>query len=149
VALPRLIDAQRDARVAKTNAIYGSFRSASTLARARCELDLAAGGAPTGSDCRSTPAVVMMDGHPVRMANHFPTATADGIDVAADVNLAADSLTASNGTDTNSLGMSVPSRTFKVSGGGTPNGCRVTYLEAGLKGAVVVSAEVNVATDGC
>jgi prepilin-type N-terminal cleavage/methylation domain-containing protein len=28
VALPRLIDAQRDARVAKANAIYGSMRSA-------------------------------------------------------------------------------------------------------------------------
>ena len=54
-----------------------------------------------------------------------------------------------NGTDTNSLGMSVPSRTFKVSGGGTPNSCRVTYLEAGLKGSSVVGAEVSVATDGC
>ena len=149
VALPRLIDAQRDARVAKANAIYGSFRSAATLARARCELDLSGGSAPTGSDCRSTPAVVMMDGHPVRMINHFPAAASDGIDVAADVNLAADSLTASNGTDTNSLGMSVPSRTFKVSGGGTPNSCRVTYLEAGLKGSSVVGAEVSVATDGC
>jgi MSHA pilin protein MshA len=149
VALPRLIDAQHDARAAKAKAIYGALRSASSLARARCELDLSAGGAPTGGDCRSTPPTVMMDGHPVRMVNHFPAAATDGIDVAADVNLAADSLTASNGADTNSLGMSVPSRTFKVSGGGTPIGCSVTYLEAGLKGGSVVGAEVTVATDGC
>ena len=36
VALPRLIDAQRDARIAKANAIYGSIRSAVSLARSRC-----------------------------------------------------------------------------------------------------------------
>lgn len=148
VALPRLIDAQRDARAAKANAMYGSLRSAAALARSRCELDLAGTGAPTGSDCRSTPPVVMMDGHPVRIVHNFPAAAADGIDVAADINLAADGLIASNGTDTNSLGMSVPSRAFKVSGGGTAR-CGVTYLEAGLNGAVVVGAEVSVVTDGC
>ena len=41
VALPRYIDAQKDARIAKANAIFGSIRSATALARARCELDLA------------------------------------------------------------------------------------------------------------
>lgn len=149
VALPRLIETQRDARVAKANAIYGSLRSAATLARARCELDLNDNAAPTGSDCRSNPPMVLMDGHPVAIVNRHPAATAGGIDVAADLKLAPDGLAASNGADTNSLGMSVPSRTFKVSGGGTPERCRVTYLEAGLKGAVVVGAEVTVATDGC
>lgn len=148
VALPRLIDAQRDARVAKANAIYGALRSASSLARARCELDLAGTPVPGKVSCRDTPPMVEMDGHPVRIVNHFPAAAADGIDVAADINLAGDGLVASNGTDTNSLGIDVPSRTFKVSGGGTPS-CSVTYLEAGLKGSSVVGAEVRVATDGC
>ncbi|MBU1236884.1 MAG: prepilin-type N-terminal cleavage/methylation domain-containing protein [Gammaproteobacteria bacterium] len=148
VALPRFIQAQHDARAAKARAIYGSLRSASSLARSRCELDLAGTGAPTGNDCRSTPPVVMMDGHPVRIVNRFPAAAADGIDVAADLNLAADGIEASNGTDINSLGMSVPSRTLKVSGGDTPS-CGATYLEAGLKDGTVVGAEVRVATDGC
>lgn len=149
VALPRLIEAQRDARIAKTNAIYGSLRSAATLARARCELDLNDSATSTGSDCRSAPPMVLMDGHPVAIVNRYPAATAGGIDVAADLKLTPDGLMASNGTDTNSLGMIVASRTFKVSGGGTPDRCRVTYLEAGLKGAVIVGAEVTVAADGC
>ncbi len=148
VALPRLIETQRDARVAKAMAIYGSLRSASSLARARCELDLAGTPVPGKVSCRDTPPMVEMDGHRVRIVNHYPAAAADGIDVAADINLAGDGLVAGNGSDTNSLGIGVPSRTFKVSGGSTPN-CSATYLEAGLKGGSVVGAEVRVATDGC
>ena len=148
VALPRLIETQRDARVAKAKAIYGSLRSAASMARARCELDLGGTEVPGKVSCRDTPPMVEMDGHPVRIVNHFPAAAADGIDVAADINLAADGLTASNGTDTNSLGMSVPSRSYKVSGGDTP-ACGVTYLEAGSNGGSTVGAEVKVATDGC
>jgi MSHA pilin protein MshA len=148
VALPRLLDAQHDARAAKAKAMYGSLRSASTLAHSRCELDLAGSGVPGKVSCRDTPPVVEMDGHPVNIVNHYPAATASGIDVAADINLAADGLEASNGTETNSLGMSVPSRTYKVSGGGTPS-CSTTYLEAGLKDSTIVGAEVRVSTDGC
>jgi MSHA pilin protein MshA len=148
VALPRLIETQREARVAKTQALYGALRSAAMLARTRCELDLSSGGTATGSDCRGSPPFVLMDGHPVRIVNRFPAAAADGIDVAADINLSADGYTASIGTAANSLGISVPSRTFKVSGGGTAQ-CEVTYLEAGLKGGSVIGAEVRVATDGC
>jgi MSHA pilin protein MshA len=148
VALPRLIETQRDARAAKAQAIYGSLRSASALARSRCELDLAGPPVAGKVSCRDTPPVVEMDGHPVRIVNHFPAASADGIDVAANINLAADGLTASNGTEPNSLGISVPSRSFKVSGGGTPQ-CGATYLEAGLDGSTIVGAEVRVATDGC
>jgi len=148
VALPRLIDAQHDARAAKARAIHGALRSAMALARARCELDLASSAPPTGNDCRSVPPVVVMDGHPVRIVDHFPAASADGIDVAADINLAADGLTARNGIDTNSLGLAVPSRVFEVSGGSAPN-CRVTYLEASLQGGTVVGAEASVVADGC
>jgi MSHA pilin protein MshA len=144
VALPRLIETQRDARAAKAQAIYGSLRSAATLARSRCELDLSGTPAPGKVSCRDTPPAVEMDGHAVRIVNHFPAATADGIDVAADINLAADGLVAGNGTAINSLGISVPSRTYKV-GGGDTSACGVTYLEAGSRGG----AEVQLATDGC
>jgi MSHA pilin protein MshA len=144
VALPRLIETQHDARAAKARAIHGSLRTAASLARARCELDLANTPAPGKVSCRDTPPMVEMDGHRVRIVNHYPAASADGIDVAADINLGADGLVASNGTATNSQGLAVPSRMYKVSGGDTP-GCSVTYLEAGSGG----SAEVQVATDGC
>ena len=89
-----------------------------------------------------------MDGHEVRMVNRFPAASAEGIDVAGDMNLAADNVQASAGSAVNSLGLAVPSRRFDIGGGTAPN-CRVTYLEAGAKGAVVVGAETRVVTDGC
>jgi MSHA pilin protein MshA len=148
VALPRLIDAQRDARVAKAKAIHGSLRTAATLARARCELDLGGAAPATATDCRSTPPVVVMDGHEVRIVNRFPAASADGIDVAGDLNLAADGIQARNGTAVNSLGITVPSRSFDIVAGTAPN-CRITYLEATLNGAVIVAPELSVATTGC
>jgi MSHA pilin protein MshA len=149
VALPRLIDAQRDARIAKANAISGSLRSAYSLARARCEMDLSSvAPSVTPTNCRTVPPVVNMDGHLVKVVNHFPTAAVDGIDVAADLNLVADGLTATNGTATNSVGITVPSRSFDVAGGTVPN-CRITYMEAALNGAAVVAPEVSVTTTGC
>lgn len=140
VALPRLIDAQRDARVAKANAIYGSMRSAVGLARARCELDLA-GTAPsvTAINCASTPPKVNMDGLMVDIVNRYPAATVAGIDAAAALNLAADGLTA-GGVGT--------IRTFDVGGGTVPN-CRITYQEATLSGAVIVAPVISVVTSGC
>lgn len=149
VALPRLIDAQRDARIAKASAIHGSLRSAAALARARCEMDLSSvAPSVTPTNCRTVPPVVNMDGHLVKIVNRFPTAAADGIDVAAELNLAADGLTAINGTGTNSVGITVPSRAFDIAGGTAPN-CRITYLEAALNGAAVVAPEVVVTTTGC
>lgn len=148
VALPRLIDAQRDARVAKANAIYGSIRSAATLARSRCELDVAAVAASvTATNCASASPVVNMDGHLVKISNRYPTATSDGIDLAADLSLTSDGLTAANTTDSNS-GITVPARTYDISGGTVPN-CRVTYMEAALSGSAIVSAATKVVTTGC
>lgn len=143
VALPRLIDAQRDARIAKANAIYGSIRSAVVLARSRCELDLA-GTTPsaTATNCASTPPVVNMDGYSVAIVNKHPAATATGIDQAAQLNLASDGLTAAN-TSTGT-----PTRTFDVNGGTAP-GCRISYQEATLTGAVIVSPVMTVTTTGC
>lgn len=140
VALPRLIDAQRDARVAKANAIYGSIRSAVALARSRCELDLA-GTAPsvTAVNCTSTPPKVNMDGIMVDIVNRYPAATAAGVETAAALSLASDGLTAGGAGTT---------RTFDVVGGTIPN-CRITYQEATLSGTVIVAPVISTVTSGC
>ena len=140
VALPRLIDAQRDARIAKTNAIYGSIRSAVALARSRCELDLA-GTAPsvTAVNCASATPKVNMDGTMVDIVNRYPAATALGIEAAAAVNPAADGLTP-GGTGI--------TRTFDVAGGTIPN-CRITYQEATLSGTLITAPIISVVTTGC
>lgn len=143
VAMPRLIDAQRDARIAKANAIYGSIRSAVVLARSRCELDLSGvSSSPTASNCASTPPVVNMDGYSVAIVNRHPAATSLGVDQAAQLNLAADGLTATN------TGTGTPTRMFDVAGGTVPN-CRISYQEATLNGSVIVAPVVTVTTTGC
>lgn len=143
VAMPRLIEAQREARVAKAHAIYGSLRSAVVLARSRCELDLA-GTAPstTTSNCASASPVVYMDGHPITIINRHPAATSAGIDAAAQLNLTADGLTGANSSS------GTPTRTFDVVGGTAPD-CRVSYQEATLIGSMIVAPEMTVATTGC
>ncbi|MDP2823614.1 MAG: type II secretion system protein [Sulfuritalea sp.] len=140
VALPRLIDAQRDARVAKANAIYGSIRSAVALARTRCELDVA-GTAPsaTAINCTSIPPRVNMDGTMVDIVNRYPAATATGIDAAAALNPAADGLTPGGGGTT---------RTFDITGGAIPD-CRISYQEATLSGTTLVAPVISVVTSGC
>jgi MSHA pilin protein MshA len=144
VAMPRLIDAQRDARVAKAHAIYGSLRSAVVLARSRCELDLA-GTAPstTTSNCASSTPVVNMDGYSVAIVNKHPAATAAGIDAAAQLNLESDGLTATNSSS------GTPTRIFDVNGGTVSGGCRISYQEATLTGAVIVAPVIVPTTTGC
>lgn len=140
VALPRLIDAQRDARVAKANAIYGSIRSAVALARSRCELDLAGTAtSTTTTNCASTSPKVNMDGLMIDIVNRYPAATAPGIETAAALNLAADGLTPGG------LG---GTRTYDVAGGTVPN-CRITYQEATLSGTTIVAPVISVVTSGC
>ncbi len=140
VALPRLIGAQNDARVAKASALYGSIRSATALARSRCELDIAA-VSTTGiaANCASSKPRVNMDGVYVDMVNRYPTATATGIDVAAAINLAADGLAAGGGNGV---------RTLDLLGGTVPD-CRITYQEATVSGGQMVAPVVTLVTTGC
>lgn len=143
VALPRLIDAQRDARIAKANAIYGSIRSASALARSRCELDLAAVvGTLPAANCQANPPKVNMDGKAIDIVNRYPAATATGIDAAADLNLTADGLT------TGGSGCAAGARCFDIAGGTPPN-CRITYEPATLSGTIIVAPVISVVTTGC
>jgi MSHA pilin protein MshA len=140
VALPRLIDAQRDARVAKANAIFGSIRSAAALARSRCELDVAGTtSSATVTNCNSKPPKVNMDGTMVDIVNRYPAASATGIEAAAGITPSADGLTPGGSGNT---------RTFDVIGGTEPN-CRISYQEASLSGTAIVAPIVTVATSGC
>lgn len=143
VALPRLIDAQRDARIAKANAIYGSIRSASALARSRCELDLAAVASTLpAANCQAGNPQVNMDGKAIEILNRYPEATADGILPAADINLAAD------GMATGGTGCAAGSLCLDISGG-TGTNCRITYEPATLSGTVITAPVISVVTTGC
>lgn len=143
VALPRLIDAQRDARIAKANTIYGSIRSASALARARCELDLAAVAATLpAANCQASPPKVNMDGLGVDIVNRYPAASATGILAAADINLTAD------GMITGGAGCAAGAICLDIAGGTAPN-CRITYSPATLSGVLITSPVISVTTTGC
>ena len=143
VAMPRLIEAQRDARIAKAQAIYGLMRSASALGHARCLLDLAnTGQNQTVVNCTSTPPMVNMEGTMVRIVNRYPAATADGIDTAAQINVSNDGLIIGTG------GGGTVTRTYDIAGGTAPL-CRVTFQEATANGSVYVAPIISVTTIGC
>jgi MSHA pilin protein MshA len=122
VALPRLINIQKDARIAKTQAIYGVIRSASVLAKARCELDLSLG---VVGQCTSTAGQVDMEGVNVAMVNRYPAGTAVGIDVAAQLTNPANDGLVISGTNP---------RLFQISGAATPATCQVAYTESPAPG---------------
>ncbi|MGB0128462.1 MAG: type II secretion system protein [Rhodocyclaceae bacterium] len=139
-ALPRFINAQTDARIAKAQALYGSIRSATALAHARCELDLSRGLTAVGTCGNGTPAA-SMEGVNVTMIHRYPTANAGGIIAAAGINTAADAVTVSAGGAT--AGSTV---TIDIQGGTSPN-CRVSYTAPAALGAA--PAVVAPVTSGC
>lgn len=132
VALPRFINMQRDARIAKAQAIYGAIKSAGALAKARCELDLAQ--AVVGQ-CTSTGGQANMEGINVAMVNRYPAATALGIDIATQLS-AAEGLGI---TGTNP-------RVFQINGASTPATCQVSYTESSAPGN---APTIVVDTTGC
>src|SRR5215212_7843899 len=81
IALPRFINLQRDARIAKVQSIAGAVKASMVLAKARCEIDVSTG---TGG-CTRTAGFANMDGVAVDMSNLYPAATTSGIDAAAQV----------------------------------------------------------------
>lgn len=143
IALPRLIDAQRDARISKAKSIHGAIRSAVALARSRCELDLARRDVgASGSSCKSNPSRVEMDGTMVDMVNFHPAATAKGIDAAIDLDLD------SSGLTVGVAACPVNGRCFDITGGTVPN-CRVIYQEATLSGGTLVTPVIKLVVTGC
>lgn len=118
VALPRYVQMQRDARAAKIQAVYGAVRTAAALARARCELDMAA--VPVGP-CTVAGGTAAMDGVNVTMLNRFPTPNAAGI-------IAAASLVAADGLAISAGGAAVGSViTIQATGATAAANCQVSY----------------------
>ncbi|MBK6639406.1 MAG: type II secretion system protein [Rhodocyclaceae bacterium] len=139
-ALPRFVEVQKDARIAKANAIFGSMRSAAALAKSRCELDIAGNIAGTFV-CSATGGYANMDGTAVTMVNKYPTADANGIQAAAQINASADGFTISGGGTGAGVTM-----TFDVVGAPSPSNCRVSYTSAVAGSAPVMNPPV---TTGC
>lgn len=144
VALPRYIAMQRDARIAKTLALYGTVRSAAALAHARCLLDLTQG---TGT-CSAAAGSADMEGAAVAMLNQYPalntttgtcaagTRAFTGIAQAAQINDCADGVTLSSGANPT---------TIQTAGAQSAANCQISYAQA-LAGAAPVLA---VDTTGC
>ncbi|HNO13641.1 MAG TPA: prepilin-type N-terminal cleavage/methylation domain-containing protein [Accumulibacter sp.] len=134
VALPRFINAQQDARIAKAQALFGSVRSAAALARSRCELDLA-GGTAVGATCTATGGTANMDGSAITMANRYPAATVAGIIAATQIDTTNDGVTVAVG----------PPLTITINGATTAANCRISYTAATATLAPVITLN----TSGC
>lgn len=134
IALPRLINAQADARIAKSQGLYGSVRSAAALAKSRCELDLARGLTAAGT-CGNATQQVTMDGLEVDMVNRYPAATADGIIAAAQIDAANDGVTVAGAAPL----------TITINGATTPANCRISYTAAAANASPTIALD----TTGC
>lgn len=133
IALPRYINMQTQARVAKAQAIFGSVKAASALARANCIVDLS--GLTTPSVCTATGGTTNMDGTLVGMANQYPTADNAGIVSAAQLTPATDGLVITAGNPI----------FIDVGTVANPN-CRISYTEAT---AGPVAPIITLTTTGC
>lgn len=125
VALPRYITLQTQARIAKTQAIYGGIRSAAALAHAQA--------VATNS---TTSATVSMEGVNVAQVNGYPAATNAGIITALQIDATGDDVTITQGP---------PTLTLDTNGGTAPN-CRVSYTEAP---ALNTAPTIITVTTGC
>jgi MSHA pilin protein MshA len=142
-ALPRYINAQVQARVAKAQGIYGAIRSAATLAHAQALVtNVSMSGAQT----------IAMEGQTIDLYHGYPTASASdnnplpaapnrGILVAAQLDNLSDSITITGGGTTASSTVNV-----RVNGATTPASCQVTYQ---APAAANGSPTVSVVTTGC
>lgn len=132
-ALPRFINLQTQARVAKANGIFGSIKAAAQLARANCMVDVA--GLTTPSTCTATAGTTNMDGIAVTMVNQYPAASAAGILAAAQLDSTSDAVTITAGNPI----------LIDMKGGTAPN-CQISYKEAT---AGPVAPVITVSTSGC
>ena len=86
-ALPRFADFGSDARTASVQALAGAIKAAASIAHAQQLAD----GATLGTS-------VTLDGFPVTMVNGYPTADADGISTAAQIDTTNDYTATAGGT---------------------------------------------------
>ena len=133
IALPRFIGAQRDARIAKAQGMYGAIRSASALGKTRCELDLGQGLTAAGT-CGNAAPQVNMDGTAVDMVNRYPAAATNGIQAAAGLDTANDGILVTAGNPI----------LFDIAGG-TAGTCTISYTAATAAAAPLIT----LITSGC
>jgi len=121
-ALPKFIGVQTEARIAKLNGARGAIASASALARAAWLV--------AGSGSATT---VSMDGASITMVNGYPTADANGILAAANINTTTDYNTSGGGAGSGAV------LTINVDSGhiGT---CTFTYTAAAVSGSPTIGA---------
>lgn len=133
VALPRYISAQNDARTAKAQALFGSVRAAAALAKARCELDLAALVTTPAPTCTTTAGTASMDGTAVAMVNKYPAATNAGIIAAAQIVAANDSVTVAGAAPL----------TITINGARAAANCRISYTAAPANGSPTITLDAT------
>ena len=131
VALPRFIALQTQARIAKTQALYGGLRSAGVLAHAQV---IATNTVATG------PATIQMEAQNVTMINGYPTADLAGIQTALQISNVTEDVNITPGGA--GAGATL---TVDVNGGAVPN-CRVSYTSPIVGNG---SPAISVATGGC
>ena len=129
VALPRFYNLGKDARAAKTQAIYGSVRAASQIVRAAALVN--------NKTTNASGDQVTLDGTPVNLVYGYPEASVAGIVTAA-------------GLDTVNDGISVTTAagvtTISISGATTAAQCQVTFTQAT---SAVAGATAAMANGGC
>ena len=143
VALPRFIDLQTQARVAKLNAAAGAVRSGAALFHAQCLANSTqqAGACPADNSTFN----VAMEGINVAGKNQYPDATLAGIVSAAGLNAAVTSGPSTDylyilGTDT--ITIDVPSPTDRS--------CRFSYAAAtATSGTITKPANVTFDSINC
>lgn len=140
VALPRFVAMQREARIAKTQGIYGAIRSAAALAHSGCLAQV--GGATCPMNGTPTSVASLMEGAAITVVWQYPDASINGIDLAAQV-------TANDGL---SISGSTP-RLFQVVNSPDPANCSVAYAVAtgvtGPPAAITAPPAITVNITGC
>ena len=131
VALPRFITLQTQARIAKTQALYGGLRSAAVLAHAQL---IATNTVATG------PAIIQMEAQNVTMIHGYPTADLAGIQTALQISNVTEDVNIITGG-----AAAGDTLTVDVNGGTVPN-CRVSYTAPIVGNG---SPTISLATGGC
>lgn len=156
VALPRFVNLQRDARIAKLQAARGSVLAASALSHATmlaragvADTVACPGGAVLANNIVSGAGTVCTESGIVNMTNAYPTVTAFGTagilsmaGLTGTFNPSAADLQTEGYTYLNAGAQA----TFRIVGATTPATCQFTYTQAALNAAPTISA---LTTTGC
>lgn len=157
VALPRFVNLQRDARIAKLQAARGSVMAASALAHATIlarsgVADAAAcpGGGGTANNTASGAGTVCTESGVVDMTNGYPAVTAisttAGILSMAGLTGVFNPTAAELQTEGYDYVVTGSQAAFRIVGATTSTACQFTYTEAALNAAPAIS---GLTTTGC